>query len=208
MSKSLQHEARAAGISRRELLVGYIESMLRASSLSALDFAGRVAVNYVHLVPESSRKIALKLEPDSGEKAIRDTIQSNYQIVHRWITGHTVMPVEAEEALVASLDEPYRSRCIHDLCLRHGVLPVMQSEAGPLVGLGQLLESSGEVLKQAAVVLADGRIDEADRRHAPEAAASLRRMISDATSMLAALEGLLPPAQRSVQVVGEPTHGA
>ena len=208
MSKSLQLEARSPGLSRRELLAGYIDSMLRVSSLSALDFAGRVAVNYARLVPEASRKIALKLEPESGEKAIRDTIQSNYQIVHRWLTGHTVMPVEVEEALVASLDEPYRSRCIHDLCRRHGVMPVMRGTGGPLVGLGQLLESSGEVLKQAAVVLADGQINEADREHAAPAAASLRQMISDATAMLVALEALLPPEQRSVKIVGEQTHGA
>src|SRR3546814_13440788 len=73
--------------------------------------------------------------------------------------------IEAENALVMALPEPYRSACENDLAAMRGRLSVPRGEAGELRidAVGDFTRSCGETLVGLSEILADQSIDGRDR---------------------------------------------
>lgn len=130
-------------------------------------YAADVAAHYAQTTRLDQRKLPLQTTRDP----IADE-RHNAQVVTRWLDGTVNMPVEAEEALVLSLPEPFRSECQRELAERLGLLaaPLPSSDgARATVTTGELLKETGELMLSLAPLFADGKVDASDAPHARRA---------------------------------------
>lgn len=112
------------GLTRHGVIVAAVTNVMHETKTSLGGLALEFLTQYRASVPVMQRMLHL---PDTGDvlrdaEAIRKTLE-------RWLRGQSMhMPVEAEEPLVASLPEPYRSRLVTELAARYGLLPLRLSD--------------------------------------------------------------------------------
>jgi hypothetical protein len=181
-------------ISRPAHLIAITVEALRQVPGGVMAFADRVADHYLAHVPEDQRRVPLK--PVVGNLDQMDKAQrANRQTINRYINGEVrAFPADLEESWVQALPPPANERALRELAERYGLLAARApGPNGATVTLGDIATDVGALLQRMAPIIADGRIDEADRPLVPPALAAVRNLQSE----LACLEAQLAAAQDS-----------
>lgn len=152
-------------LSRRSAICRAIERCISETPTGISNLALEFLTQYRARVPMGQRLLNV---PESGD-VIRDADAVRKQL-ERWLRGSAVhMPVEAEEAIVYSLPEPYRRDLIAELAARYELLPLTLRE----LAAGCADEASPQLLmlhcSQAVAALAGS----GGKRHALAALDSL-----------------------------------
>lgn len=162
---------------------------IEARTTTKTTFGEALARAYVAMVPEHAR--GLDLHPPREASVVdweldRDALRHQ---VDRLCTGQTRFPAELEEAWVAALPEPHRHACLAELASRHGLLAVpIPAGACGVADFAHYLHQFGQSVEALAPIVADGRIDQEDREHIPEAIAALREVITRALAIQCQME--------------------
>lgn len=161
-------------ISRDQVLVAHAVEMIARTSSSQDDFAQALSSNLHLLVPE---KASSKDVPDfnqliqaSDATAFLRASSAWLRRVSRWLSCEVDLPSWIEEAWVQSLLGEYQECCINELASRHGLIGAreLDVEACPVGAFGQLVTKLGQTVALGSKILADGRIDSADRPYLPD----------------------------------------
>lgn len=156
---------------RQSVICFHIERFMLERGQSLIGFSGEVAIHYHRLTPVHAQTVPLK-QANIGNDVDKFFKQqeSNTKLLQRWIDGTTKIPIEVEEALIDALPEPYHSRCIHDLSIRMGVLPIRIQAPNSLSELADVIREGAEALAAEAPLMEDGVIDGNDAEQAQNAA--------------------------------------
>lgn len=173
---------------RSTTVIRHVQAYLLNEVISQETYAEQVREHYEGLIPQGRRIIAFH----TGGDAVTD-MKANGQLVKRMIDRTVRLPADLEESLVRALAEPYRAQCRRDLMGRYGSLDVrIPSEGDQSIGdVAALSHEFAEALEALTPIVADGRIDEADREHAGEAIKELLDLEAAACALRARLQGLI-----------------
>lgn len=173
-TSSLRHPTRQA------CLAEHTHRYLKRTGASIGQFVEALAAAYERLVPVGHRISGIVADYDPNDATgYVDWHNRLRKRVERWLSGDTHAQIDVEDVWLEALPEPYRTRCIHDLSDRWGVLPVARPDGRPPpVHLGDATRETGEAVSASGAILADGRITRDDLpqlddaiREADEAAA-------------------------------------
>lgn len=164
----------------------------RAFSLA--DFAVAVVSAYFHDTPPSAVNTNLRQPCESNVRQFEKDRSNNRQIVDRYISGAVkTFPADLEEPWVKSLPEPYRLQALRELAARYGLLAARaRSRSEAIASIGDVAADAGAFLQTMAPIVADGKIDAADRQHIKPALTKLADLQADLASMQAQLAAALP----------------
>jgi len=170
---------------RDETIFRYTRQMMRDRRVSWEVFGQQIAEIYASKVPADVREVTF-----SEDKDVAHRMRSNGQLVKRWFDRNTTtrFPVQAEEAWVEALIEPYRTDCKHELARRYGFLaaPIPHGELSVAEGLrcmSTLSSEFGNAVQAIAQIVSDGKIDEDDKVYAARAMRELEQLIATAISL-------------------------
>lgn len=168
---------------RQHCLADHAQRYRNEAGVSVEKLALRIAERYAAMVPPAHRIGGIAYEGDDTdtEAYVGWRVRMTKRL-ERWLSGEVPLQADLEDAWLAALPEPYRRRCIHDLCARQGMLPVAVPDGAVTAeDLGEVIREAGEELAAAAPIYSDGRItaedlpylDEAIRHGEQSASASL-----------------------------------
>lgn len=155
---------------RQSVILSYTDQQIRATGQSWEEFSERLTENYLRLVPEASRSLSFReLANDLSVLEYRQRKSGNAKLVERYHREQVNFPAELEEAWVATLQEPFRRACVFALCLRYGVLPISIPECAAISSIAKVMNEDADAMQASSPIVADNRIDEADRPYAAKA---------------------------------------
>jgi len=180
--------------SRPAHLIAITVEAMRQVPGGVMAFADRVSDHYLTHVPEDQRRVPLK--PVVGNLDQMDKAQrANRQTINRYINGEVrAFPADLEESWVQALPPPANKRALREMAERYGLLAARSPKSnGATVTLGDIAIDAGALLQRMAPIIADGRIDEADRPLVPPALDAVRNLQAE----LACLEAQLVVAHEA-----------
>ena len=154
---------------RQAVIIYHTQMMLAQTSCKQIDFAKLLTLNYLAMVPAHARDVSLRDWKGREEDERDHIIHANVKAVQRYLSGEVRIPIELEEAWVASLGEGYQEQCVFDLMFRYGLIPVPILENVDLDNLSTMMNEHADALRALAPMFADGKICEADAPFAAEA---------------------------------------
>jgi hypothetical protein len=170
----------------RDLVIRRHVELATRHAVSLETYGQCVAETYLERTPEHERGVpfrALGRDPYA-------TIRHNAQIVRRMLRmaePSVRMPVEAEEAFVLSLPEPFRTECLRELAHRVGLLAAPERprdcRVSALLAPANLMRETAEAIEALAPMLADGIIGPDDAPLAGRVLAELRDVEAHARSL-------------------------
>ncbi len=183
MSKAAQFKT------RNDVLIHFALEQKAQRGISEQKFTDRLVEEYCRRVPDGYRKAPLLAVPvDGAVDEFFAAQKSNLKAVQRYLRKEVRIPLEVEEAWAASLDEPFRSQCVFDLCARHNVLPVLLHGETDIQRLSELMHEEAEAIQAMAPIMADGKISQSDAEYAPEAIRRLQHLMSSCAGLIRKLE--------------------
>lgn len=176
---------------RQAVLIAHTEAVIHETGAERTDLALAIARQYHAQVPREHQSLNLELEPQQDDvDAYVRWVERTRKAVERLMTGAVRLPVEIEDAWVAALPQPYRSRCIQALVERMDHLAVeIPDEGASTADLGRVMKEAGEEVHAAGEVFADGRIDERDIPYLPDAERRCRESAAASLALATRLRG-------------------
>lgn len=183
---------------RASTIAEAVRRALRATGITERAYADDVAQIYQQRTALHERSVEFHgyTTADTYEAASR----ANAQLLRRMLSGEHRLPVDLEEACVLALPQPHQRQLLAALCQRYGLLAVPMPASGGTAQhtqLADLMRDVSEAIDRVVPMLADGRIDRADRVMAPAALAELRDVAASATALAASIRvatGIAEPA--------------
>lgn len=169
---------------RSHVLARFHRLALRAGDTEQA-FAARVAALYVERTALAERVVPFHSQGTTLDQADRAQ-RANAQLLRRMLAGDVRLPIDVEEAIVLALSEPLQRQCLAELAARYDLLAVKRPRIGGTEAdarLADLCREFGEAVESVAPLLADGRLDAADRTGAPLALKQLGDVIAAAVSL-------------------------
>jgi hypothetical protein len=177
---------------RSDVLIDALARNRKARAMSMETFAQRMVDAYTLQTNGHAGGIQFKLPASRDIKDIYAAAATNAKRITRWTDDGVIarIPVDAEEAWVAALDEPFRTECLSELAHRYGLLAVPCPLKNPNLGsdleaISSMTKEVGDVLQAISPMMADGRIGPEDAGRAPGAIKQLEEL-QDAVAVLIA----------------------
>lgn len=189
---------------RAELILRYVQSLLRETRVSMESFAADVVEQYHGRTPGGARTIRFH----GGGDAYKD-MRANAQLLRRFLEGEVRLPVDLEEAVVMALPDSRRRQLLAALAARYGLLAVRNPNTqrrfeDDTAALAGLFKEAGEAGAALAPMLADGRFGPEDRPLAVTAKRELEDVLTAASGLLARIEdAMLEPVAELRMVANE-----
>lgn len=179
-------------LTRSGLIAEITRRAIRNSSLNLLKFASDVAERYQATVPTHARIVDFYVEQGSIESIARSQ-RANGQLINRFLTGVTKFPADLEESWVASLPAEYRDEAVRELAARYGLAAarkpgdVRQTQSD----LAKMMHKFADVVDDLGKILADGKIDAADRPVVAKAERDIDALMGELMTLRAAARSAL-----------------
>lgn len=171
----------------RDLVIRHHVELAARHAVGFEAYAQTVADTYLERTAEHERGVPFRAAGRDPYAAMRH----NAQIVRRMLRmaePPTRMPVEAEEAFVLALPEPFRTECLRELAHRVGLLatPVRDGDCriAALRAPADLMRTTADAIDAIAPMLADNVIGPDDAPLAGRALAALRGVQGTAQSLI------------------------
>lgn len=171
--------------SRSQVITSHVDLALHRSSMIERTYAQAVADIYNERTPLAVRSLKFHTTHDPYADQ-----QANLQLVRRMLDGRVRMPVEAEEALILALPDPYRHQLQAELAARLGLMAAelpAHHAAGQQQQVGDLVRAVGHALDKLSNMLDDGVMDAHDLAYAPDALRDLEDVQARATTLCDAI---------------------
>lgn len=185
--------------SRSQVIASHVDLALHRSSMIERTYAQAVADIYNERTPLAARSLKFHVTAD----AYADQ-QANLQLVRRMLDGRVRMPVEAEEALILALPDPFRHQLQAELAGRLGLMAAelpAEHPAGQQQQVGDLVRAVGHALDKLSNMLDDGLLDEHDEAYAPDALRELEDVQARAATLCDAIRQNVLPRNSSLRRV-------
>lgn len=170
-----------------QILYGYWLKICRQGKGQAASYALDVATLYNKLYADQARTLPFDLV--SGAPA--QIIDRCYKRIERWLdpAKDQHLPFDIVQALIDAMPDHLRQACWSDVLGSMGFLAAHKPEemSSAHATFGELVDVFGKISQAAAPIMADGKIDEQDRPHAP----AMLRKIDQMRGQLAAWEHAL-----------------
>ena len=145
---------------RNETIEKLICDYLRVTSKSWNTYSEEVLTHYHETVHEDKRSIVFHVNGDTYRN-----MKMNGQLINRYVSGDTRMPVELEESLIEVLPNEWRNPLKTALAARMGLLasPIPSNEpAIEIQHIGQLAKEFGDLFEALGVAYEDNTLDHND----------------------------------------------
>ena len=170
---------------RSQVIFRHTQAAFRATALEPMQLAIHVADEYQARTAPHERIVEFHV--GTTVDTITKAKKANLQIVDRFMKGVVKLPVDLEEAWVASLPAPHREDCERELAQRYGFIGArspMSSAAAQMLCAGQVSVEFGELLQRVALIT-DGEV------HGPDDVAELTRALKEGKDLIAAATTLV-----------------
>lgn len=185
---------------RDQVLMAHAAEMIARTSCSQERFAHALNRELFRLVPERAAERGLPdlvaLEVTTDGAAYLQKAGNWLKRVQRWLAGEVELPSWIEEAWVQALEPEYRERCINELASRYGLVGArdLGLDGCPVTAFGQLVARLGNAVEATGLVLADGKISEADLPQLPSMIEALLAVEGRSCELRRAAENVLVQA--------------
>ena len=195
---------------RDQVLVAHAADQIARTAMSTADFAQALAAQLYALAPVKAEAAGVPnfvalADVGAADPFIKATA-SWLKRVQRWLDGDVDLPAWLEESWVLALAPDWRERCVNELAARHGLIGArdLGLQGCPVTAFGQLVSRLGAAVEATGMVLADGRICEADLPDLPRMVEALLAVESRSCELRRAAENVLAQAGHAVplRVVG------
>lgn len=199
-------------LTRDQVLLAYANDQVSRTSLKTEYFAQALSRALHGKCPDKAEE---KEVPDFESELLKaDTTEFLkaggrwLKRVQRWLDGSTELPAWVEEAWVTALEPEWRDRCTNELAARYDLVGARmpQVEFCPVSAFGRLVLHLGGAVEACSAVLADGVIDENDRKDLPGAMHHLRAVMARSSELLSKMEGEAQALGLEVHPAGQPVH--